>query len=261
MSERSVSGMASVAQVADRPVDAVRRARAGRRRRASGRSRPRRAGCRRRASRMAATARSGSPGTKPGEELAHRRVGQRLEGERREVRRAGAPVRAAARAARAGQGDDEERDALRPVEEVVDEVEEARRRPTAGPRRRGPSVPRAAIRSKKMRQAAKRTSRPPAGAGSSPRSVRRAGSTQRRSSVVRDVLGDRRRDPLAGRRLVVALGEAGAPADHLAERPERDAVAVGGRAAAVPVDRLDHAVDVLLELPGEAALADAGRAR
>ena len=80
--------------------------------------------------------------------------------------------------------------------------------------------------------------------------------------LVGDVLGDR----LArSRSRVVAsssrLGQARPPADHLAERPERDALAVGRRAAAVPVDVLDDAVDVLLELPGEAALADARRAR
>ncbi len=81
-------------------------------------------------------------------------------------------------------------------------------------------MPCSAIRSKKIRQAAKRTSRPPAGAGSSPSRVSSAGSTQRRSSSVGHVLGHRRRDALAGRRLVVGLGQAGAPADHLAQRPE-----------------------------------------
>ncbi len=43
-------------------------------------------------------------------------------------------------------------------------------------------VPFAAMRSMKMRQAANRRSRPPAGAGSSPSRVSRAGSTHRRSS-------------------------------------------------------------------------------
>ena len=70
---------------------------------------------------------------------------------------------------------------------------------------------------------------------------------------------ERRAEPGPGRRLVVALGEAGPAADHLAERPEGDPVAVGRRAAVVPPDPLDDAVDVLLELPGEPALADAGR--
>src|SRR5207302_1226413 len=38
----------------------------------------------------------------------------------------------------------------------------------------------------------------------------------------------------------------------------RDAVAVGEAAAAMPPDVVDEAVDVLLELPGQARLADAG---
>ena len=74
-------------------------------------------------------------------------------------------------------------------------------------------------------------------------------------------VGHRLGDPSPGRRLVVSLGQAGPPADHLAERPERDSVAVGGRPAAMPVDVVDEAVDVLLELPGEPALADPARPR
>ena len=68
------------------------------------------------------------------------------------------------------------------------------------------------------------------------------------------------RDALAGGGLVVVLGQLGAAADHLAQRPERDPLAVGRRAAAMPVDRLRDAVDVLLELPDQPALADAARA-
>ena len=44
---------------------------------------------------------------------------------------------------------------------------------------------------------------------------------------VGDVLGERLGDLRPGRRLVVGLDEAAAPADHLAERPEADPVAVG----------------------------------
>jgi hypothetical protein len=49
--------------------------------------------------------------------------------------------------------------------------------------------------------------------------------------------------------------------DHFRERPVGDALAVGQAAAAVPVNVVGEAVDVLLELPGEAGLADAGDAR
>ncbi len=57
------------------------------------------------------------------------------------------------------------------------------------------------------------------------------------------------------RRMVVAFGEPGTLTDHFAERPERDALAVGRGAALMPEHALDEPVDVLKELPGQAALA------
>ena len=71
-----------------------------------------------------------------------------------------------------------------------------------------------------------------------------------------DGLGDLR----ARGRFVVGLGQSGARADHLAERPERDALAVRGRSPAVPEDRLDDPVEVLRQLPDEPALAGSGHA-
>ena len=122
-------------------------------------------------------------------------------------------------------------------------------------------VPRAAMRSKKRRQAANSRSRPPAGASPMPSRVSSACSIHRArsSSVTYSATVAAIAVRVVG--FVVALGQAGPAADHLAQRPESDPFAIGRAAAAVPVDRLDHAVDVLLELPGEAALADAGRAR
>ncbi len=64
---------------------------------------------------------------------------------------------------------------------------------------------------------------------------------------------------LPGGHLVVRLDQTGALADHLAERPEADPVPVGGAAPVVPPDGLHEPIDVLEELPGEPALADAGR--
>ena len=75
-----------------------------------------------------------------------------------------------------------------------------------------------------------------------------------------NILRDRRGDPLPGGRGVIGLGESRALTDHLAERPEGDALPVCGGSALVPVDVLDHTVDVLVELPSQAALADAGHA-
>jgi hypothetical protein len=67
------------------------------------------------------------------------------------------------------------------------------------------------------------------------------------------------RDPGARRRLVVGLGQARPAADHLAQGPERDPVAVGRAPSRVPPDPLEQAVEILEELPGKARLADAGR--
>ena len=77
---------------------------------------------------------------------------------------------------------------------------------------------------------------------------------------IRDVDFERLGDPGPGRPFVVRLAELGAPPDDLAEGPERDALAVGGRTAGMPADRLLQAVHVLVELPGEPALADPGLA-
>ena len=68
---------------------------------------------------------AGQAGNEPGEELAHRRLGQRLEIERGEVALAGAPVRALLEELRAGQRDHEDRDVAAPLHDVVDEVDEA----------------------------------------------------------------------------------------------------------------------------------------
>ena len=132
------------------------------------------------------------------------------------------------------------------------------RRPSAGPRRRAPSGPcrRCARRSAARRRTARRW---PPGIAPRARAAPAARLDPARSAGVGDVFLDGLADALARRGLVVALGEPGAAADHLAQRPEADAFAVGGRTTLVPVDRLRHAVDVLLELPRQAALADARR--
>ena len=57
---------------------------------------------------------------------------------------------------------------------------------------------------------------------------------------------------------VIVLGDPAPHADHVCERPVGDALAVGQAPAAMPVDDLFDAVEVLVELPGEPGLADAG---
>ena len=72
------------------------------------------------------------------------------------------------------------------------------------------------------------------------------------------VLAERLAELLArGGRLLV-LDDPAAHAHHLGQRPVRDALPVGEAAAAVPPRLLGEAVLVLLELPGEPRLADPG---
>ena len=77
---------------------------------------------------------------------------------------------------------------------------------------------------------------------------------------IRNVLLDGR--PHLPARLVGVLGfrDLRAHANHLRQRPERDALAVSEAPSAVPPDVLGETVDVLLELPGKARLADSGDA-
>ena len=121
-------------------------------------------------------------------------------------------------------------------------------------------VPLSEMRSKKVRHAVNSSPRPPGAASPTPSSERSAGSMQPPLGLVVDELGERRGDPLAGRGVVVVLAQAGAPPDHLAERPERHPLPEGRGAALVPVDVLADAVDVLEELPRQPALADAALA-
>ena len=122
---RSVSGIGQLAQVAGRPV--------GRRRRG-------RAGHRRRAIRTVSTAYSGMPSARARialdgvlgqarheavEQLAHRRRRSAARGPAGSGCAAGAPVGPTFEELRPGEGDDQDRGGPRPLEEVVDEVEQA----------------------------------------------------------------------------------------------------------------------------------------
>jgi hypothetical protein len=58
--------------------------------------------------------------------------------------------------------------------------------------------------------------------------------------------------------LTLVLRDAAAHSHHVGERPVRHALAVREAAAAMPPDRLGDSVEVLVELPRQARLADAG---
>ena len=80
---------------------------------------------------------SGRPGTRPASSSRIVGSGSGSRSMRREVALAGAPVRPPLEQLRPGQGDDVDRHAARPVEQVVDEVEQCPGRPSGGPRRPG----------------------------------------------------------------------------------------------------------------------------
>ena len=199
----------------------------------------------------------GQAGHEGTQQLVHVGDRQRLEVERGERPLARAPGRAPLRQIRPRQHDDEEGMVLRPVDEVLDEVEQRRVGPlhvlehhdrrhlvgeplveeppgaeqvlTVGRRRR--------LEAEEMRQPRLHE---PALLG------------------IGDRLLDRRVQLLELRLRAFAFRDRGPGAHHLGERPVRHALAVGQAAAAVPADVLGQPVDVLEELPGEARLARPG---
>ena len=173
-----------------------------------------------------------------GEELPHRWVGQRLEARATKLRRP-APTRAVLEELRPRQRHDVDGLPDGPLEQVVDEVQQ----PRVGPVQVLEDEDRRALlatRSKNVRHAAKSSSRPRAAASPIPSRLSRRGLDPAPLGLVGDVLRERRGDPLAGRGRVVALGQPGTAAHHLAQRPEGDALAVGrasGPGASTPSRR------------------------
>ncbi len=193
------------------------------------------------------------------EDLAHRVVGQRLEGEPDERPLTAAPARSALDQLWPGQRDDRHRHARAPVEHVVDEVEQA----GIGPMEILEQEDDGSGRGDPLEERSPRTeqflARRPRAALESEKNEEGV-LDPATLALVGDPAGDAGGDggPCGG--FVVALDQPDPAADHLAERPERDALAVRRRATGVPVDRVDQAVDVLGQLPRHPALADAGHA-
>ena len=92
--------------------------------------------------------------------------------------------------------------------------------------------------------------------------LRPAGEPDERAQVRLDPgssAGDRTQLRL-GVGLAVAFEDAGLRLDHLAERPERDALSVGEAAPVAPVDQLGMPLDRMEELEHQPALPDPGHA-
>ena len=148
----------------------------------------------------------------------------------------------------------------RPVEQVLDEVEEARVGPLhvlEGEYRR-------------IHLCEPLEEEPPGGEQvlpvgglrlGEPEQLREAWLDERALALVRQMLLQRLPELRAGGVLVVVFGDSAAHPHHVGQRPVRDPVPVGQAAAAMPVRELRQPVEVLVELPCEARLADARDAR
>ena len=189
-------------------------------------------------------------------------VGERRERERRRVELAAAPAGPALEELGPRRRDDEQRDVGHPVDELVEEVEEALVRPVDVLDDEDERT----LLGETLEEAAPGGERLVAAIAAE---LRFAGEAEEREEMrldarlvagagerVLDGLVDLRRDLL--RR--VLLEDAGLRLDDLAERPQRDPVAVGEAASLAPGDELGVGVDDALELVDEAALADSGDA-
>ena len=196
------------------------------------------------------------------DELGRLLVRERGEGESRRIQLPAAPARAALEQLGPRGRDDEQRHVGHPVDELVEEVEKALVGPVdvldddderallgetleePAPRGEGlvPPIPADLLFARKSEKREKM--------GLDPRLV--AGACER----VLDRLVDLRRDLL--RR--VLLEDARLRFDDLAERPERDPVAVGEAAPLAPGDELRVGLDDAVQLVDETTLADAGDA-
>ena len=157
------------------------------------------------------------------------------------------------------EGDHEDRMVPRRLEQVLDEVEQARVGPLHVLEREdcrvrlGEPLEEEPPRAEELLTLARLVI-------AEPEQLREPRLDERAIVGVEQMLVERRVQLLQRRGGLVVLGDPAAHAHHVGERPVRDAVAVGEAAAAMPVDDLLDPVEVLVELPGEARLADAGDA-
>ncbi len=192
---------------------------------------------------------------KSSEHLLHLGILERPQADRGERALAGPPVRASVEKLRSGEGDDVDGPPTRPRQHLLDEVDQAVVRPLeilededdgslfCDPLEEHPPcreqfvavAPWTFLDAEQLEE----------------------GSLDHGSLVGRlDELVEALGQAQPGRGLIVVLPDMEPHPDHLAERPERDPVAIAGRPTLVPVDVFTQPVDVLQELPGEARLAD-----
>ena len=205
------------------------------------------------------------PQTRPSRACRSRAVSSSESGEssdRRRVHLAAAPAGSPGQQFGARGAEDEERDAARPVDEVVDEVEER----FVGPMQVLEDEHERPLLGDRLQEAAPGGERlvarrsPAASSASSPTSGRRCRSIQAASSfIVDEALAPPRLNFSSGLIGAVGLENPRLRLDHLAERPEGHSLAIRERAAVSPVDEPEiTGLDRLEELEHEPALADTG---
>jgi hypothetical protein len=199
-------------------------------------------------------------GHEPLEQLLHRVLRERLQIPGGDAAPAGSPGRSPLQQLRPRQRDHEQRVVARPLQEVLDEVQQARVRPLQvlehqhGRIHVGEALEEQAPGGEHLLPVTR---------------VEVAESEQLRQARLDEapVIGVRqvlvqRRPQLAERRLGrLVLGDPATHPHHVRQRPVGDPLPVGQTAAAVPEHRLDDAVEVLVELPRQPRLADPGDPR
>ena len=193
----------------------------------------------------------------PCQQLIHRLGRERLEVDRREAALAASPGGALVGQLRTGEHEHEERVRARPLEQVLQEVEQA----AVGPLHVLEYEDRGRVLGEPLEEDAPGGEEVLLVSGRAllePEQVREPRLDPGSLLRIREMLLERRAQFLPRRGRILVLGDVAAHADHLGEGEVRDAFAVGEAAPSVPELIVGEAVDVLLELPGEARLADAG---
>ncbi len=191
------------------------------------------------------------------EERAHRLVRERLERQRRRVPHRAGPGRMPVRQIGAREREHENRVVARPLEQVLDELEQRRIRPleVLEHEHDRPAVAYPLEEEPPRAEQLLLLARLPL---LQPQQVREARLHPLALLGVRQKLGQGRLQLLPSRRRLLRLCDPDLQPHHLDERPVGDALAVRETAASMPVRRLREPVEVLVQLPGEPGLADPG---